>query len=467
MEVYAVELRRGQRLLTALLLFGICSILFLATVDTTLVLVVPAVLIVVAVAVFLLRRPLINVFVLIASLFFTSGYSEGISAIELLHGSYVLAFLGVWFADRLLTSQSIVRFPAERAFLTFLLVLPFTLVLTVLFDGSLREYAGELFAMAHFALYFPIRDTCSRSVRGSNVVLAGFLVLTTLIALRNGFEYVDKLLQATLSWQVERARVIENDGVLMTATLFFTAIGAMAPTRRWRVAGLAGAFVTGLGLVITQSRAFWVTFFVGLVLMLILLPAADRKRFLRTAALGFVALVGLALATLNADQVLIIGGLLNRFASLGSAVSSDLSLINRFFESRAVWSQIAQNPVVGHGAGVGYLFFDITRHATDTDSFVHNAYLGLWYKWGLWGLTLVVFFWASTVVSGLRALGDVTLPQWRRIGLTGAVVAAAVYSIPANTSNPFILNDTIFLFALLWGVIRGNAAASTVIAGEH
>jgi hypothetical protein len=47
----------------------------------------------------------------------------------------------------------------------------------------------------------------------------------------------------------------------------------------------------------------------------------------------------------------------------------------------------------------------------------------------------------------------------RRASLTAAVVIATIYAIPANTSNPFVLNDGLFLFAVLWGIIRGNADA--------
>src|SRR5690606_27464777 len=116
-----------------------------------------------------------------------------------------------------------------------------------------------------------------------------------------------------------------------------------------------------------------------------------------------------------------------RLATLGSAATNDISLYNRFRESGVVLDLIAKNPIVGHGAGVGYLFFEIGRSGTDTDSFVHNGFLGVWYKWGIWGLIALVYFWLSTIKVGLRGILLRTISPLRRIAIAGATASLVAY----------------------------------------
>jgi O-antigen ligase len=458
MDATALVLRRGQYALNVGLAFGIALVLLVAGLSPTGLLLLPLILSVSVAAVFVVRRPLVNLFLLLFGIAFTSGYTEGITAVELLHGSYLLVYLVAWFADRLVTRKQIVSNSPERMFLLFLIVLPFTVFITILLQGSLREYAQEMFALMHLALYFPIRDACRRSERGNVAVVTAFLLLAAYAAVRNGFLYRENLLEATMGWQVEKNRIAVNDGILMTSSLFFTALVGMGPTRLIRLAGALGGITTLIGLVLTQSRAFWVCFLVGVAMILFILQGTERRRIVLLITVTGVLTLAVGLFILRSDFLLILLGLTERFTSIGTAATQDISLINRFRESKVVLGLIADNPVVGHGAGVGYLFFEIGRSGTDTDSLVHNAFLGLWYKWGIWGLFAIVYMWGSTIAVGLRTLRE-RLTPFRRLAMVGALSSLCVYVISANTANPFLLNDSLFLFALLFALVRGNTAA--------
>lgn len=459
MDSSALVLRRGQYALNAALGFGVMVILALAALSPKLLQLVPVVLMGSVAAVFVVRRPLLNLFVLLGGIALTSGYTPGITAVEVLHGSYLLAYLAGWFADRLVTRQPITQDTPERLLLLFLTAVPFTIVVTIMLDGSLSEYAQEMFAMMHLALYFPIRDAC-RSERGTRVVVAVFLLIALYAVVRNGLMYRENLVEATMRWQVERNRITTNDGMLMTASLFFTALVGMGAPRRIRAIGALGGSATLVGLVMTQSRAFWVCFLFGAAIFLLILDRRERRHILLLSAVGLAAALGAGLYILGPEFWLILVGLVERMATLGTALTNDISLVNRFRESRVVLEHIAQNPVVGHGSGVGYLFFEIGRSGTDTDSFVHNGYLGLWYKWGLWGLVAVMSMWVSSIVRGIRALRRRTLPPFRRLTVSAAVVSLCAYAVAANTSNPFMLNDTLFLVALLFALVHGNTTAA-------
>jgi O-antigen ligase len=227
--------------------------------------------------------------------------------------------------------------------------------------------------------------------------------------------------------------------------------------RQWTHKTLAlGAFALYFsGLLLTQSRGYWLAFLVSAGFLFLNVDRPVRRRMIAYAAGGSLILLVLGFVFLQDYMTLVFGGLIERLLSLKTAASVDISLVNRFRESAAVWDKIVHNPVLGYGMGVSYDFFDITRGTTDTDAFVHNGYLSLWYKYGLLGLVLMVYIWIVSIRNGIRAYR--IRPAAPSVRLAGLITASALtaFLLSCNTSNPFFLNDTLFAFALLMGTANG------------
>ena len=92
---------------------------------------------------------------------------------------------------------------------------------------------------------------------------------------------------------------------------------------------------------------------------------------------------------------------------------------------------------------------------------MHNGYVGLWYKYGLWGLGLVLYFWYSTVKLGLRAFRSDTADHWTRLaGLAGAIPLIAL-TITTLVGNPFFLKNQLFIIAIAAGLAVGAGERSS------
>jgi O-Antigen ligase len=447
---------RGNRLLIAGFVGALVLLLAVVRIAPEMVRYIPA--LVFGAVVFLAAwiQPSVRFAVLLAGFVALTDYVPGIQLAEVAYGLFFLTYLTHWAYSRVLIERrTIVETPVDFGVLALLIVVVCYVPISLVFGANTSVLIGELSAFVLFAIYFPTKDAIVRLRYGPAIVLGCVLFIGVFVSIRNILEYKTLLLYATQAWQVAKGRVVTNDNILMVVCLYGLTLFAFARNGLARL-GLLGLFLMFFGaLILTQSRGYWLGFLLGGLTLLVWLPAAQRRRLVLLAFGALVAGGSLAFLFFSDQVAVIIAGLLDRLFSLVTATSTDISLVNRFRETAAVWQMIKVNPILGYGMGVSYPFFDIAHMTTDTDSFVHNGYVSVWYKYGLPGLGLVFWIWFSSIRSGIRAFrirhGAMTT---RLCGLASAVTLSA-FLLTTNTSNPFYLNDTLFIFGFLLAVSQG------------
>ena len=227
-------------------------------------------------------------------------------------------------------------------------------------------------------------------------------------------------------------------------------MAVLAGVRRRRIAPVLLVVFAALfaGLILTKSRAFWVAFAMGTVALVLLLRGPRRRQLLLFFGAGLLVLGVLSLFVAGSYLNLLLLGIQNRLLTLGST-STDVSLINRFVESAAVRERIWQNPVLGYGFGTPYTYFRLIEHATLTYSYVHNGYLAVWYKLGLWGVALVGTAWVRAGWCAFRAGRSRTLPIFERVLGLGVVACLLALLLPAYTTNVFFEDEKLAAFTLV------------------
>ena len=138
-----------------------------------------------------------------------------------------------------------------------------------------------------------------------------------------------------------------------------------------------------------------------------------------------------------------------------TATTEDISLVNRFIETSAVWESVRLNPILGYGMGVPYRVQDIILDITYLKAFVHNGYVALWYKFGIWGLGMMLFFLGMVVRNAVRAFKTSQETTVIRIACLAVAASFSALFLSAITSNPFYINDTMFIYAVLAGISGG------------
>ena len=209
-------------------------------------------------------------------------------------------------------------------------------------------------------------------------------------------------------------------------------------------------------LIVAKSRGFWIAGAFGIAAMIVVAPGRGRRRIVTVGAIGLVAVIGLALVVAGEQLALVALGALDRLVSIGSA-TQDISITNRFAESAAVWDKVKANPVLGYGWGVQFTYYSVVAEGTRTWAFLHNGYLNLWYKAGLWGLGLVMSVWIGAMVRAVLAARSTWAPAVARVAALAAGATIGAFSLAAITSNPFSILDQVLVVTVMLALAHGAA----------
>lgn len=408
------------------------------------------------------RHPLGGVTAAILLSLGLGGLANDYPAGKFVFGAYLVLFVAAWYARALSAGERIVVSRTDVG-MAFLLVFGVGggAVLGLAFGNPVADIIGNVQALLPLFLYFPVKAACARETRGPIVVAGCVLVLGVAAAVQNAFTTRQALSSATEVWQIVDVRVAYGEitlcaSVLLCLALLFATRGSWPA--RGALIGLFGVLMGGL--ILTKSRGFWVATLLGIAVFALVLRPADRRRLVGVATAGGVAFVGLAVLVAGRYALLIATGIAKRFMTLGTASTADVSLLNRFAESAGVWAQIKANPILGHGWGAQYAYYSLISEGTRTWAYVHNGFLGVWHKIGLWGLVLVLWVWAGAVVGGIAAARARQLSPTNR-GLAGAAAAALVaLGLVANSSPPLENADQAIVLLVLWALAQGIAQRS-------
>lgn len=405
---------------------------------------------------YLFRHPLLNLIVALAGFVLIVAHTEGINVLEVLYGLYYLGFLAHWFVTRVfLYREHVFQEPEEKALLIFLIGVTLMLPLSFLYGAPFGAAFSEWTALLFLFSYFPVKEAFVRYRTAPWWILGALCWVGLFVAVRNGLMYQQALGNAEMAWQIARGRVVMNDNLLMVFTTMSLVLVTFAGYRL-RLLPALGFFLTIFtGLILTQSRGNWLAFLLGAFAMFLVIDRSSKRRLVGLALVGFACFVGSGLIFFSEYVHLIFAGLVDRFASLQTAATDDISLVNRFRETAAAWEHILRNPILGRGMGVPYAFFDLAHMATDRDAFIHNGYVSLWYRFGLWGLGLVLFIWARLAWRGLQAFRIQSGDTVARLYGLAAVGGLTALTLTTLTSNPFYLKDATFIFGILLGLAGG------------
>ena len=399
-------------------------------------------------------------FVLIAS------FDPGIQATEVLYALFLFGYLALWFARRWTTGERLVWTVADGGVAVFVGWSLVSVLWAPLTGARVSAAASEAMMVLLLLLYFPTREVVAHHRRGPALVLVAITALGAYATVRNLLNYRSIIVNAVFEWQTNIGRVTTNEMLLVAAALVLMAV-AVSISGPWRRGSAVAALAATLAaLVITQSRAFWLDFLLGAVVMTAAFAGAPRRRIIGLMALGTAMMLGLGLLLFPSAIEGIASGVAARFQSIGSAASRDISLRSRLYEASAALDLIRVNPILGYGLAAQYSFYDIIADATVTRSFVHNGYVDLLLKGGLIGFSAMLAAWGGMLAQAYRA--------WRahRMGALGPAAVVALAGLVAlfpssSTSIHFYVGDTLLTMALLGGLAAGLSRRASEREPRH
>lgn len=381
----------------------------------------------------------------------------GTTPLEAVAGLALIAYLVHWYADVWLCQRHTVLSLFDAAALTWGgLGLVGGMVLGQIFGANAYDFRADVIATIPFLLYLPVKDLCARHPRGP-LLLAAVLVAFGLVAsVQNALQFRAVISGATEVWEIADARFAAGETSITVGLLLCFAGSALSRSLRLRIGLLALVGVLLGGLILAKSRGFWVASMVGLLTIGAMGDPQARRRLGLSVGLGVLALAAIGLTFFADEMLLLASGAFNRLLSLSSA-GQDISLLNRFAESAGAWERIRVNPILGYGWGVQVTHYSLIAQGTSHWAFLHNGYLALWLKTGLWGLALMAFVWGGAMLRGAWAARSPLLPAADRAVALGAIATLTAFVLTVFTSNPFSIFDQMLIVTLTLALAHGVA----------
>jgi putative inorganic carbon (hco3(-)) transporter len=381
--------------------------------------------------------------------------SEGVSIVEIGFAVYFYGGLVLWFIDRwFVNRQTINTEPGDMWLMIFLFLALVTIITALVSENSILLWTREFLMLAGFLFYFPVREVMKEQ-RGRKVVLGAFFLLALIVAAKNLYRYRSGAMIATFMWELLGARQAVNEPLFFAVIVFAVALW-MTTTRRWvQMMCLAVIVLFSLSLILTFSRGYWLGTLVGVAVLFLLGKKEERKRLGSLgliAGVGGVSIVFFVFRQIFYDLMLTIVGRL-----FTSAVAfEDKSVTNRVAESRAVWDLISKNPIAGAGLGSEISFFHLMRRSTQHTYYMHNAYLYLWFKFGIVGLVVFLTSFGAKIRQGILWLRNVGNEVQRASLMAAVAILVAILEITV-TSPQFYARDSILIITLCWALIGSSA----------
>lgn len=375
--------------------------------------------------------------------------SEEITFGELVFGIYFFSVLGFWFVRRkLFQEKSILEDTPDVVFVVFLILCTFSFVPAMLYTADPFKWFREYIVFIGFLLYFPIREYCRE--HNYTILLLSFLVLAAYVAISNLNQYKLATAVAFYFWELVGYRQTASESLMMAIILVCTSLFLYTKSGSLKLLYLALVSFFGVSLILTFSRGYWIAIVLGFLLIFFLVEKSEKLRMFRYVAASTGVASFLVVFLFSDFPKFLFDAIYTRFLSVGNIVS-DPSVQNRLHESTAVIAHIASNPIVGRGLGTLFRYQNVLLERTYEGWYVHNAYLFLWFKVGLFGLITFMASYLLRLRQNLEAFRKQHNPA-RRAMLLGCFAILAVMIPLSITSPQFYARDSVLIIAICWGI---------------
>lgn len=229
-----------------------------------------------------------------------------------------------------------------------------------------------------------------------NAAVFAMLSAGVIVSINNMINYQQIILQATMVWKVEKARVANGEMLLVFNLIYlFTSDYFKNKGLNWFLIRFGIIGIHLIALVISQSRGYWILCIGSLALFILF---SDVKVKFKLFLIGTFTVPFLAVIIFNyySEMELVFNGILKRIESFTS-LSRDTSLLERYIEYEQIKEMLIQNPFTGYGLGSYYNRQYIVVGYSIPKLYIHNAYYSVIYKFGILGFISFVGMHLSIV----------------------------------------------------------------------
>ncbi len=384
----------------------------------------------------------------------TFDQDSGTNIREALYYAYIAGVVAIMVPWLAVTGQWRLKHGIDKTYLVLLIFVGYGIVLGFLTGGLMKNRIDDITLMFPILTYFVLRDQMADDKVVRNILII-LVVMILFIALRNIRNYQQILLEAVMDWQIQKARVAKNEVFLLAGAVGFFILQAYQTKWIPRLFYLGVFGFMFAGLILTQSRGYWLAFVLAAgVFMLFSDRGARVRAIITTTLLGIVA-VTIAFTVYYSATMVVIENLAYRLSLTGGS-QMDPSLLERVLETRSVWDLVKLNPFAGYGFGYVYQRYGVIAGYWTHTSYVHNGYLAVWFKMGLFGMLAAIAYLIMIARTGYDVFKQATTPFARITALI--ILCQVVGMMLVNITSPQFLGfDSMLLLAVMGAMVASLA----------
>ncbi len=384
---------------------------------------------------------------LLSSIIYLNNY-PGIPLPELLFFIYTVFIVLALFLPDLLRFKIHFYSGLDKIALLFIILLAYGTVLGYLNGAKPVNLFGDLTYYAGFLTYFAFLKYFHRE-RFRKTLLVLLIGIIVYILVRNAINYQQIIIEAYALWQIQKARAATNEVFILAGSSFFLSAFLYVKSYLHKSFYLFLLLAGIGGIVITQSRGYWIALLFSFFIMFLIAEKSQKKQILLVISVSLVAGI-LVISIFFSDLFHIIyDALLYRLSSIFDIFTERIgpSLRQRILETKKVMGKIIENPIAGYGFGVTYSRFLTVPHIYKEVTYIHNGYLAIWFKLGLVGFITILYYCYLIFKYCLHIYRNTS--RWAKpishsiIGILGGMLLVNV------TSPQFFSFGSMFLMALM------------------
>ncbi len=207
-------------------------------------------------------------------------------------------------------------------------------------------------------------------------------------------------------------------------------------------------------LLLSGYRTLWAAAAIGVITLIFMVRQEQRRNAIRYLTYLSGSLLAIGTYLFFAVKLFNIYVMMTWDRILSSTqLSTDPSLVNRYIESDAVKSTIANSPIVGFGYGSQYQTFDWLLGYSYNTGFSHNGYYFVALKTGLIGFSLIFTAYIWFMVKAFKMARDLSESFRTRAIASVAFCYLASQLIANSTLNIFGERKVMMWVGLSWAFI--------------
>ncbi len=398
----------------------------------------------------LVQNPRLGIYLTALLHIFIIQSTEELNLIEVATAFVLVLTISVWsFKTKLLNHQKFVHSQNDAWLFIFLIIASLSIIPALLNDVNIFKWAREFAPFFTLLLIFVIADQSDR--KSILILIAILFAIGFYIAINNVWMYIRALQDIEYFWQITSFRKTANEPFLFAMLTISFALFIHFKALWIRFLLLLTIVLFSSALFVTFSRGYWVGALFSLMILFLLAAKPIKKRLLIQIALLFAVLWLILQLYFGNFGELIIQAVAERFTSIGESIK-DASVIGRIVETQTVWNLIKHNPIVGYGLGMTYSFISPIPREMPT-WYVHNGYLYIFFKLGIFGLLSFLAFYIKSIKMGFRFQKNSVDPFLRAIFLGFLAVLIGMLLV-SMTSPQFIQKDSLLIIAIAIGIMN-------------